>query len=73
MLTIFQLRHLPLQEQVQYVLDNGEFTVSKKRKDHMANLYWIGSFYAEIIYSDQTNTITEVVFKEANINDYLFL
>jgi hypothetical protein len=71
MLTIFQLQHLPLNEQAQYVWDNGEFAVTKHGKGYSTNLYWLGSFYAEVICNEKTNAIVELVFKEANINDYL--
>ncbi len=64
MLTIFQLRHVSLNEQLQYVWDNGEFAVTKIEKDHRVNLYWMGSFYAEVVYSDETDTIVEVRFKD---------
>ena len=62
---------MSLNEQVQYVWDNGEFAVSKFEKDYSVNLYWMGSFYAEVIHNDETNVIVEVVFKETSINDYL--
>ncbi len=71
MLTTFQLRHMSLDEQVQYVLDNGEFAVTKLEKEYSVNMYWMGSFYAEVVYNEETNAIVEVVFKEGSIDDYL--
>jgi hypothetical protein len=31
----------------------------------------MSTFYAEVIYNEETNTIVEVVFKEVPIDDYL--
>jgi len=70
MLTLFQLQHLPLQEQVQYVMDNGEFFITQVEKDYIANLYWIGSIHAKIIYSTETDQISQVIFNEESFYDY---
>ena len=72
MLTIFQLQHMPSNEQAQYVWDNGEFAVTRLEKDHNINLYWMGSFYAEVKYDEEINAIVEVKFKEGSINEYLW-
>jgi hypothetical protein len=71
MLTIFQLQHLPLHEQLQYVLDNGEFLATQIEEDYIANLYWIGSIHAKVVYGDKTDDITEVIFNEESFKAYL--
>jgi hypothetical protein len=69
MLTIFQLQHLPLNEQAQYVWDNGDFYATKLEKEQSINLYSLGNLSAEVVYNEETNTIVEVRFKEANVTD----
>jgi hypothetical protein len=71
MLTIFQLQHLPLNEQIQYVLDNGEFLATRIKEDCVINLYWIGSIHAKVILGDETDNIIEILFSEESVNDYL--
>jgi hypothetical protein len=69
MLTLFQLHHLPLNEQAQYVLDNGDFYATNIEKEQSINLYSLGNLSAEVIYNEETNTIVEVRFKESNVTD----
>jgi len=69
MYTIFQLRHLSLHDQVQYVLYNGEFMHTIIEGDYVANLYWLGGFYAEMVLGEVDDEIAAVVFKEEPDNN----
>ncbi|QHT66691.1 hypothetical protein GXP67_08475 [Rhodocytophaga rosea] len=71
MLTLFQLQHLPLQEQTQYVLEHGDFFATQIKEDFVANLYWINNIHAKLIFSDETDEIIEVIFNEDSVNDYM--
>jgi hypothetical protein len=69
MQTILQLQQLSLNEQAQYIWDHGTFVESKTELDMSLSLYWMDTFYAEVIYDNAANTIVEVVFKEAFYNN----
>lgn len=67
--SIYQFQQFPLNEQAQYVWDNGQFVESRTENDFSSNLYWMGNFYVEIVYNNSMNSIVEVVFKEAFHNN----
>jgi len=69
MLTIFQLRHLPLEEQAHYVWDHGEYSDKKVELMYTVASYWLGSFWAEVVYNNISNEIEEILFKEAFHNN----
>lgn len=71
MLTIFQLQHLPLHDQVQYVLENGEFLATQIKEDCIINLYWVGSVHAKVFLGDEADSYVEVIFSEESFTDYL--
>lgn len=66
MLSITEMMFLTLQEKAHYVWNNGRYCKSRREDCYRINLYWMGSFYAEVWYNRQTNQIQDVVLKAAN-------
>jgi hypothetical protein len=65
MLSSYQLSLLPLNEQVQYVWDHGKFVGNSIHKGFPTNLYWMGNYYAEVVYNDVENRIEDIICREA--------
>jgi hypothetical protein len=64
MLTPQQLLLLPLNERAQYVQDYGKFTGNSKHKGYPTNLYWMGNYYAEVVYNPDENRIEDILCRE---------
>ena len=64
MLSIIELRFLSLNERAQYVWDNGRFITSKVGGIYRINLYWLRSYYVEVVYNSLSNQIVDVIPKQ---------
>ena len=65
MLTPQQLLLLPFNERAQNIWDHGQFAGNALHKGFRTNLYWMGNYYAEVIYNDVENKIEDIIYREA--------
>jgi hypothetical protein len=69
MLSPSQLRILPIDQQKEYVWQYGKFVDSKSEGETTINMYWMGNYYAELIYNTISNQVENIVLKEAFHDD----
>jgi hypothetical protein len=66
MLSMVELRFLSLNERAQYVWNNGRFITSRITGVYRTNIYWLGSYYVEVVINSKSNQIIDVVPKQGS-------
>ncbi len=51
---------LPIDEQAQHVWEPGRYLMNRQGQRTVANLYAVASFYVEVWYDRETNSITGI-------------
>ena len=71
MITPQQLLLLPLNKRAQYIWDHGKFAGNNVHKGFPTNLYWMGNYYAEVIYNNVENRIEDIICRQAFHSNWL--
>ena len=53
-----------MSERAQYVWDNGRFITSRIAGIYRTNIYWLGSYYVEVVINSESNQIIDVIPKQ---------
>jgi hypothetical protein len=67
MITLKEIKFLPLQKKAQYVWNKGMYCYSYWEGKYKINLYWLGSFYVQIWHDEEENQVRNIVFQEADL------
>jgi hypothetical protein len=65
MLSLTEITLLSLKEKAQYVWNKGMYCNSSWEGKYRINLYWLGTFYAQVWLDNHSNQIRGIVVKEA--------
>ncbi len=59
-MSLEEFGQLPVDEQVQHVWENGRYLMNRQGQRTTATLYAVGSFYVEVWYDRESNSITAI-------------
>ena len=73
MLGLYDFKMLPLAAQAEYIWDNGKFLATRRAGRFTVNLYYLGSYFAEVMYeADNLNEIADIrtFISKRNLSSY---
>ena len=73
MVGLYEFKMMPLAAQAEYIWDNGKFLATRRAGRFTINLYYLGSYFAEVMYAaDNLNEIADIrtFISKRNLGSY---